>query len=164
MKHLMKFGLIALILSIVLAQVVKPVDRDNPPVVGDIGAPAAVDAVLRTSCYDCHSNETAWPWYSYLFPASWLLQHDVEEGREHLNFSDWSTYGVGKQDHKLEELVDEVESGSMPLDKYLYLHRGAKLTGEQKTLLVDWAQAARAALEDANPAQPGPEPASESGN
>ena len=81
----------------------EPVDRENPPVTGDIGAPSEVDAILRTSCYDCHSNETVWPWYSYLAPASWLVAEDVEHGREHLNFSEWTSYESGKRIHKLEE-------------------------------------------------------------
>lgn len=148
MKKLLKYGLIALVLLLVVAQVAKPVDRSNPPVVGDLGAPPAVDAVLRRACYDCHSNETVWPWYAYVAPASWLVADHVEEGREHLNFSEWSTYSVGKRDHKLEEVWDEVESGAMPEESYLWLHGEAKLSDEEKQLLHDWVEQTRAALED----------------
>ena len=68
-----------------------PVARTNPPVTADFSGPAEVKAVLKTACYDCHSNETRWPWYSYVAPLSWLVTHDVEEGRAEFNLSAWGT-------------------------------------------------------------------------
>ena len=164
MKKIMKYGMFLLVGGLILAQVVKPVDRSNPPVTGDVGAPAAVNGVLRRSCYDCHSNETTWPWYSYIAPFSWLVAGDVEEGREHLNFSEWDSYPAGQRDHKLEELRDEVQSGAMPLEKYTYLHRSAKLSDADKAALLGWAEAARAAIEaESSPAAGEPSDAGNDG-
>jgi hypothetical protein len=85
------------------------VDRTNPPVTGEIEAPEKVMAILRTSCYDCHSNETKWPWYSYIAPASWLIADDVQVGRGHMNFSEWSGYNTKQRNHKRKECGEEVE-------------------------------------------------------
>jgi len=86
-----------------------PVDRSNPPVVADLQAPVDVKSVLQRSCYDCHSNEVKWPWYSYVAPVSWLVAHDVKEGREELNFSEWDRYANDPE--MKEEIVEEVAEG-----------------------------------------------------
>ena len=101
-----------------------PVSRTNPPVVADFDGPAEVRAVFRKSCYDCHSNETRWPWYSHVAPSSWLVAHDVEEARDHFNFSLWGTYSAAKQAHLAEDIWDEVKDGDMPLLVYRLAHRG----------------------------------------
>jgi hypothetical protein len=116
-----------------------PVERSNPAVVADIGAPSAVAEVLRTSCYDCHSNETRWPWYSRVAPVSWLVAHDVDEARDHLNFSLWGTYEPKRQQHLASEIREEVEDGGMPLGKYLLAHPDARLTNESRALLAAWS-------------------------
>ena len=77
-----------------------PVQRTNPPITGEIKAPAEVMHILRKACYDCHSNETVWPWYSYIAPISWTVESDVKAGRSDLNFSEWSDYSPMKQDFK----------------------------------------------------------------
>lgn len=123
------FGLIVIGLGIQLV----PVDRTNPPIVQDFEGPLAVKEILQRSCYDCHSNETRWPWYSYVAPVSWLLAHDVEEGREELNFSDWARYS--KDTHKLEEIAEEVEEGEMPMPIFLVMHSEAKVSESELSLL-----------------------------
>ena len=92
-----------------------PVARTNPPVTGDIPAPPEIKTLLRNACYDCHSHETVWPWYSRVAPVSWLVAHDVEEGREHLNFSAWTDYKPLKQSVLLAGAAEEIEEGEMPL-------------------------------------------------
>ncbi len=114
-----------------------PVDRSNPPVVADLEAPIEVKSILKRSCYDCHSNEVVWPWYSYVAPVSWLVAHDVEEGREELNFSEWHRY-AGDPEMK-EEIVEEVAEGEMPLGIYLALHRDAVVSPSELTILRQWA-------------------------
>lgn len=99
---------------------------------------AEVKALLESACYDCHSNQTRYPWYSEVAPVSWWLQHHVDEGKEHLNFSEWGTYSEKRSDHKLEECAEEVEHGEMPLDSYTWTHSDAKLTAEQRELLEDF--------------------------
>ncbi len=138
-RRLMRLALIAGAL-LVVAQLV-PVSRTNPPVEQDVAAPAEVDAILRRACYDCHSNETVWPWYSRIAPVSWLVAHDTNEGRAHLNFSTWNRLSIPERHEVLDELLDEVESGGMPLPIYLPLHPEARLSDADKAVLLAWARA-----------------------
>ncbi|MFG0317880.1 MAG: heme-binding domain-containing protein [Planctomycetota bacterium JB042] len=115
-----------------------PVERENPPVSGDVDAPPPVDAILRRSCYDCHSNETRWPWYAKVAPISWLVARDVNDGREHLNFSEWTSLPAGEKRHELREVWEEVEAGEMPLALYLFMHGDARLGPADLEALHDW--------------------------
>jgi len=126
-----------------------PVERTNPPVTGDVAAPLDVGAVLRRSCYDCHSNETRWPLYAYLAPVSWLVAHDVNEGREALNFSEWQSLSSAARTHAREETWEEVEEGDMPLGIYLLLHPSARVKDSEKERLRAWSESPD------NPAGPG---------
>src|ERR1044072_7099855 len=90
---------IGAVVFFVVAQFAR-IDRTNPPVETDVPAPANVKNALRTACYDWHSNETVWPWYSHVAPVSWLLAYDVVEGREELNFSTWQRYDAKRQQKK----------------------------------------------------------------
>lgn len=117
-----------------------PVQRDNPPVEQEVDAPHDVKAILKTSCYNCHSHETVWPWYAHVAPASWLVAHDVHHARRHLDFSAWNRYDAKKRGKKLDEIHDEVEQGDMPLWYYLIMHPAARLSPEQKSRLLLWAK------------------------
>jgi len=127
--------------------------RQNPPVQNDFIAatkpPAAVAASLRAACYDCHSRETRWPLYARVAPASWLIASDVNEGREHLDFSDWPTDPVhaAKQLDRVNEVVDYRE---MPLKKYTLLHSDARLTEAQRKEILEWTDAAASKLRTAS--------------
>ena len=99
-------------------------------------------SVLRRACYDCHSNETVWPWYSRVAPASWLVARDVNEGREALNYSTWTSYPAEERDEERAETWEEVEEGEMPLGVYLLMHREAKLSDADRTILRSWAAGA----------------------
>ena len=116
-----------------------PVNRTNPPVTGEIKAPEEVMAILHRSCFDCHSNETKWPWYSYVAPASWLVAKDVRDGRGHINFSEWADYNSKQKEHKQEECGEMVAIGEMPLWFYLPLHSESNLSEEDIELLVSWS-------------------------
>ena len=140
MKRLILILVAALVVLLVVIQLV-PVDRTNPPVVADFDGPPAVRAVLKASCYDCHSHETGWPWYSRIAPVSWLVAHDVEEARDHLNFSLWGSYDPKRQEKLAEEMWEEVEEGAMPLRMYLLAHPDARLSKTAKATLRDWAPA-----------------------
>lgn len=120
-----------------------PVTRVNPPEVADLDAPPEVRAILRTSCYDCHSNETVWPWYSKVAPTSWLVARDVTEGRRHLNFSKWNKYNPEKVASLRARIVREVGKGDMPPWYYTVKHRDAKLTEAQRTVLTTWTAQAK---------------------
>jgi hypothetical protein len=140
-KKVLRVVVIVLVVALIAIQLV-PVARSNPPVTEAIAAPDAVVAVLRESCFDCHSNETHWPWYAYVAPVSWLVAYDVEEGREHLNFSEWDRYAPDERAHMVEEVWEEIDHGAMPLPKYLRLHPGARLTDEDQRILREWTGAA----------------------
>ena len=116
-----------------------PVNRTNPPMEEEIVALPDVKAILKRACYDCHSNETIWPWYSQVAPASWLLAWDVAEGREELNFSTWNRYTQKKRDKIIKEIWEEVEEGEMPPWFYLPLHPDARLSENDHSVLRAWA-------------------------
>ena len=117
-----------------------PVTRDNPPATADLAAPAEVKAILKASCYDCHSNETVWPWYSRVAPVSWLVSSDTSEGRSKFNFSNWNTYPPEKRTAILAHAVREIHRGDMPPWYYTIKHGEAKLTPEKKAVLEAWAR------------------------
>lgn len=104
-----------------------------------------VKTILKTACFDCHSNNTVYPWYAEVAPVSYWLADHVDEGKEHLNFSDWANYAPKKKAHKLEELVEEVEKKAMPLESYTFIHQNARLTAEQTAAVINWAKGARSA-------------------
>lgn len=117
-----------------------PVDLSNPPERGELAASAPVQAALRRACYDCHSNETVWPWYARIAPASFLVARDVKEGRREVNFSTWEKYDEKRRARKLREIAKEVQNGSMPPGYYVPLHPEAKLSATDRDLIVKWAQ------------------------
>ena len=133
----MKKIIIALIVIFVGIQFI-PVERTNPPVSWDINAPENISQILRTSCYDCHSNETVWPWYSKIAPVSFLVAGDVNEGRKHLNFSEWDKYEADKREKILEEIVEEIEKEAMPPTSYTFTHPNAKLDDHRIKLIKEW--------------------------
>jgi len=147
-KKILKWSVIVLAAGFVVIQLVRPA-RTNPAtepsktIPSQVKVPAEVDAILKRACNDCHSNETQWPWYSQIAPISWLVVHDVNEGREHLNFSEWGNYDAKKADHKLDEIEEEVEHGGMPLPIYVSMHPEAKLSDEDRRMIHDWAKAER---------------------
>ena len=106
--------------------------------------PAEVRELLKTSCYDCHSNNTEYPWYNAVAPVSYWLADHVKEAKGHLNFSAWETYDAKRKDHKLEEVVETVGEGEMPLDEYTWTHQGARLTQQQREAITAWAEKTRA--------------------
>jgi len=114
--------------------------HNNPPVVAEPNwdSPQTRELAAR-ACFDCHSNETAWPWYSNIAPVSWLTQRHVMEGREHLNFSDWnqSHEEHGGEAHEVEELGETVLEGEMPLRSFLLIHPEARLTDAERQALAD---------------------------
>ena len=132
--------LIALIAVLLLIQLI-PVTRDNPPVEGDFSGPADVKQILRRSCYDCHSNETVWPWYSHIAPVSWLVAGDVNEARHHFNFSNWQLLSEIDKIAVKRNIWKQVESGEMPPGTFLLMHSDAKLSEADKALIYSWTVA-----------------------
>ena len=138
MKWLKRFG-IALALALFAAQFV-PVARSNPVQRNFPEASAEVQALLRRSCNDCHSNETVWPWYARVAPASLLIARDVKDGRKKLNLSIWDSYDEVRKVRKKKEIAKEVGRGAMPPWYFVPVHPEAKLSAEERALLVKWAK------------------------
>jgi hypothetical protein len=96
--------------------------------------------ILKTSCYDCHSNNTVYPWYSNIQPLAWWLQGHVNEGKEELNFDEFATYNPRRQFKKMEETEEMITEGEMPLSSYTIIHSNAVLSASQKETLINWAK------------------------
>ena len=113
--------------------------RTNPaPVSQPKWDSSQTQALTQRACFDCHSNQTTWPWYSYVAPASWLIPRDVIEGRQHLNFDDWQTALAKTDRFPLDERVQrEMSRGDMPPNYFLWLHSNAKLTADEQQQLID---------------------------
>ncbi|MBI1937525.1 MAG: heme-binding domain-containing protein [Ignavibacteriales bacterium] len=139
MGRLFKVFFVLIFLALIGSQFIE-VERTNPEVTADLKAPAKVKRILHTACYDCHSNETKWPWYSYVAPVSWMVIRDVEEGRESLNFSTWGKIASSKKAEYKKEIWEEVNEEKMPLEYYIYTHPNAKLDVTQKKTLKEWAE------------------------
>lgn len=121
-----------------IAKGVQPYTISNKYVIPD-----SVQQILNVACYDCHSNNTKYPWYNEVQPIAWWLNEHVKDGKKHLNFDEFTTYTLKRQDHKLEEVIESQEEGWMPLESYSLIHGNAKLSETQRKVIIDWAKATR---------------------
>ncbi|MFM9949522.1 MAG: heme-binding domain-containing protein [Saprospiraceae bacterium] len=144
---MLKKILLGLLAVMVIIQFIRPEKNDSNDQQNHVSTkyevPAEVASILKGACDDCHSNKTEYPWYANVQPAAWWLAGHVEDGKRHLNFSDFTTRKIAIQNHKFEEVVEMVEEKEMPLPSYTYmgLHPEAKLTDQQRQTLVNWAKA-----------------------
>ncbi|HBR52918.1 MAG TPA: cytochrome C [Flavobacteriaceae bacterium] len=151
MKKFVRYFLILALLALVILQFVRPEKNQGGyegviPFENETKPSVAVAEILKTNCYDCHSNQTQYPWYAEIAPFSLWLDDHIEHGKGHFNVSEWNTYSAKKKDHKLEELIEMVEEGEMPLDSYTWLH--GDLSSEDTKLLLQWAGLARLQYKD----------------
>lgn len=140
-----KIGL-GLLVVLVIIQFIRPTRNtsttESPNEISKYyDVPADIQAVLKKSCYDCHSNNTVYPWYTNIQPVGWWLQNHVNEGKGELNFSEFGTYDQKKAKHKFEEIEEVLNEGEMPLSSYTLIHGDAKLTAEQTATIAAWAGA-----------------------
>jgi len=143
-KKIGKRTLIVLFTALVVIQFFHPAKNISAEVTSlDMNAmypiPDSVNEVLKKACYDCHSNNTRYPWYNNIQPVAWWLNDHVTEGKKELNFSEYGKRTPPKQARKLKKVAKEVEEGGMPLDSYTWIHRDAVLTAREKKMLIDWA-------------------------
>lgn len=132
MKRMITWGIAGLIAIFLLIQLI-PVNRTNPPVTREIRWDSPqTRALAQRACFDCHSNETIWPWYSNVAPVKFLLANHVREGRQNLNFSEWD-----RPNEDYEEVEENIVKGYMPLGNYLMMHPEARLTEQEKKQLLD---------------------------
>jgi len=147
----MRLGLKAAIaVFIVLAGMqLVPVDRRNPPIdpsrsiFHSESLPPKVENVLRRSCQDCHSNQTRWPWYSYVAPVSWMVAQDVHQARRQMNFSEWAGYSEKKREERLNGICEQVVNGDMPEGKYAFIHRSARVSEDERRAVCQWVEQAQ---------------------
>jgi len=141
--------LIALVLLFIIIQFI-PVELNQSETISKddfiatMNPPEEIAQMLKTSCYDCHSNNTNYPWYDRVVPVSFWVKHHIDEAKEELNFSEWNTYSKKRKNHKIKEIIEETEEGEMPLKTYVIMHSDAKLSSEQQEQLKNWLETIKA--------------------
>ncbi|MGE5353602.1 MAG: heme-binding domain-containing protein [Acidobacteriota bacterium] len=134
-RKIIKWSIVGILVLLVIIQFI-PVKKDNPPSATEVKWDSPqTRSLARRACYDCHSNETTWPYYSHIAPVSWFLSDHVHEGRRHLNFSQWN-YPRDREIKKARSMVRQIREGEMPLDSYIWMHPTAKLTDREKQQLI----------------------------
>jgi hypothetical protein len=158
MKKFFKYFFLTLLVFFLLIQFYPRPDKNVSAVAteNDISkryaVPSDVSAILATACNDCHSNNTVYPWYASVQPVSEWLGNHIKDGKRHLNFSEFLSYRLAKQFHKLEEVEETISEGEMPLSSYTVIHGNAKLDQAQKNILINWSRALRDSMRSAYPA------------
>ncbi len=157
-RRWLRIALNLALLAFIGIQFVQP-DKNNTDVLSrnDISQvvhmPDSVTQLLKIACYDCHSNNTNYPWYTNIQPIGWWMKDHIDEGKQELNFNEFAAIqpkkgktALQRQIHKLEEIKESVEEGYMPLNSYLWIHTDAKLSHKQKKIIMDWADSSRKSL------------------
>jgi hypothetical protein len=148
--------LIGLLIALVAIQFIKPTKNVSGDTSKDISTlyPMSdnVKQIVTKACADCHSNTTVYPWYASIQPLGFWLADHVKEGKRELNFNEFASYRIAKQNHKLEEVIEQVKEGEMPLESYTLIHKEAKLTEEEKVTLTQWCQSIMDSLKAKYPA------------
>ena len=144
MKILKKLGWFLLVVLLV-AQFFSPDKNEGnleslTTFIAETSPPDNVHIILKTTCFDCHSDVTRYPWYNKITPVNYWIADHVRHGKEELNFSEWKSYSLKRKEHKMEEVYEEVEEKHMPLESYTWMHTEAKLTDDQIKEVVDWAK------------------------
>ncbi|MFA5297206.1 MAG: heme-binding domain-containing protein [Lutibacter sp.] len=138
----MKKVLFIILAVFILIQFIQPAKNDSKNETHAISTvmeiPVEVNKIIQTSCADCHSNSTEYPWYNKIAPASLFLAQHIKKGKEHLNFSEWTTYNLDQKEHLLKNLKEVLNEREMPLKSYLLIHKDAKLSENQYQILYDW--------------------------
>ena len=141
--------IMGVVIAIVIAiQFVQPARNNSGQVLPeDISKiypiPGNVQSILKTACYDCHSNNTRYPWYSFIQPAAWLLSSHIKNGKAELNFSEFGAYSDRRKTSKLKSIENSVRDATMPLPTYTFIHKNARLSEQDRVLLENWARNTR---------------------
>ncbi|MEP7255629.1 MAG: heme-binding domain-containing protein [Ferruginibacter sp.] len=157
LKKILKRTFQILLLAFIVIQFFRPAKNkaegiSNNDISKLYPVPEDVQTILKTSCYDCHSNNTVYPWYAQVQPVAWWLNSHIQDGKKDLNFSEFSGYRIRRQYKKLEEINELVKKNEMPLDSYLWIHKDAKLNDQQKLTLSNWVNAVRDTIRATYPA------------
>ena len=111
-----------------------------------VSIPDSMQVILKNACYDCHSNNTNYPWYVHIQPMGWIMKKHIKQGKEVLNFSEFGNYSARKQLSKLTGIANSISDDNMPLASYKWMHKNARLTMEEKTLIINWVQQSKDSL------------------
>lgn len=138
----MKKFLFYLVLVLFLIQLYRPTKNSSAEIsqnsITNVEVPEYIQSILEVSCYDCHSNNTNYLWYHNIAPVSWVVAHHIKEGKEHVNFDEWTMYNTNQKEHIVEEMIETIESREMPLVGYIKLHREAVISDADNLKLLDW--------------------------
>lgn len=152
MKRVLKTTALVLLAALIVIQFFRPAKNKQEGIAANhisnkYPIPDDVNIILQKACNDCHTNNTRYPWYSNVQPVAWWLDEHIKDGKKELNFSEFNGYPLRKQYHKLEEVIDEVKEGKMPLNSYTWIHKDAILTQEEKVKITDWVSLVRKEME-----------------
>lgn len=137
--------LVLVVAALILIQFIRPEKNLGEPdpetdFIRVSQVPDTLASVLLHSCYDCHSNNTIYPWYSSVAPFSWYLKRHIDEGKAHLNFSSWGIMDKAQKITQLDQICEEITFGTMPLNSYLWIHASSKLSEQQIKAICEWAE------------------------
>ena len=147
-KKLFLVKLLVLLIAFIIFQFIRP-DRNisgqvfQTDISKTYNIPKDVYSLLKNACYDCHSNNTNYPWYSKIQPIGWFLAQDINDGKAQINFSEFGSLSTRRQISRLKNMISRIKDGSMPLPMYQLMHPNASLTEDQKQLLIDWIESTR---------------------
>jgi hypothetical protein len=144
---MLKRILLIVLVILIVAQFIQPPHNEGAAegaadITHAVTVPDTIMAMLKTSCYDCHSNHTAYPWYSKITPVNWWMYNHINEGKRHFNFTDFNTGSYKRRAKRMGEVAETVEKHEMPLPSYLWIHKDAKLSEVQQKMIIDWAKGA----------------------
>ena len=148
-------GLLIILIAIQFIPTEKNINLTGSATANDISkampVPDEINTILKTSCYDCHSNNSAYPWYASIQPVAWWLNDHIEEGKKEINFNEFASYSLRRQFKKLGEIIEQLKEDEMPLSSYTVIHRNALLSELQKLSLSNWAQALKDTMQQKYP-------------
>jgi hypothetical protein len=154
---ILKRILIVVILGVVIIQFFHP--RKNQSAIAATNhinklypVPENVNIILIKACNDCHSNNTVYPWYNNIQPVAWWLESHINDGKKHFNIDEFATYRIARQYKKMQDCIDEIKQGDMPLESYTWIHKEAKLTNEEKEIIYHWCTSVRDSIKAKYPA------------
>ena len=139
-----KIFLLVILIAFIAIQFIQPARNKSGQVLPtDItkvySIPGQVQTVLKNACYDCHSNNTNYPWYASIQPVGWILARHIKNGKAELNFNEFGSYSMRKQKNKLNSIANSLKDGTMPLSSYTLIHKNARLTKDENALIINWA-------------------------
>ncbi len=152
---LFKKILLSILGVLIVVQFIRPARNKNSMVLANdiskmVSIPDSVQVILKNACYDCHSNNTEYPWYVNIQPMGWLMAKHIRQGKEELNFSEFGNYTSRRQLSKLAGIANSIKDDIMPLSSYKWMHKNARLTNAQKTIIINWVQNSKDSLSAKN--------------